>query len=81
MTKFKFMLCSLLALLLALPLQAGNGFVIQRDGQLWRDGQPYYFVGTNFWYGATLPSQKSSVTLPSQKTVRLTSSMRHPNRE
>ena len=46
MTKFKFMLCSLLALLLALPLQAGNGFVTQRDGQLWRDGQPYYFVGT-----------------------------------
>lgn len=57
MTKFKFMLCSLLALLLALPLQAGNGFVTQRDGQLWRDGQPYYFVGTNFWYGAILGSK------------------------
>lgn len=57
MTKFKFMLCSLLALLLALPLQAGNGFVIQHDGQLWRDGQPYYFVGTNFWYGAILGSK------------------------
>jgi len=59
MTKFKFMLCSLLALLWVLPLQAGNGFVIQHDGQLWRDGQPYYFVGTNFWYGVTLPSQKT----------------------
>ena len=57
MTKFKFMLCSLLALLLALPLQAGNSFVIQHDGQLWRDGQPYYFVGTNFWYGAILGSK------------------------
>lgn len=57
MTKFKFMLCSLLALLLALPLQAGNSFVTQRDGQLWRDGQPYYFVGTNFWYGAILGSK------------------------
>ena len=71
MTKFKFMLCSLLALLWILPLQAGNGFVIQHDGQLWRDGQPYYFVGTNFWYGAILPSQKSSVTLPSQKTRKI----------
>ena len=29
----------------------------QRDGQLWRDGQPYYFVGTNFWYGAILGSK------------------------
>lgn len=57
MTKFKFMLCSLLALLWVLPLQAGNGFVTQRDGQLWRDGQPYYFVGTNFWYGAILGSK------------------------
>lgn len=57
MTKFKITLFSLLVLLWVLPLQAGNNFVIQHDGQLWRDGQPYYFVGTNFWYGAILGSK------------------------
>ncbi len=36
---------------------AADGLVTQRDGQLWRDGQPYYFVGTNFWYGAILGSE------------------------
>ena len=57
MTKFKITLFSLLVLLWVLPLQAGNNFVIQHDGQLWRDGQPYYFVGTNFWHGAILGSK------------------------
>lgn len=45
----------LMALLWAPQASAGS-FVSQRDGQLWRDGAPYYFVGTNFWYGAILGS-------------------------
>ncbi len=32
-------------------------FVEQRDGQLLLDGNPYKFVGTNFWYGAILGSE------------------------
>ena len=28
-----------------------------KDGQFMRDGKPYYFVGTNFWYGAILGSE------------------------
>jgi mannan endo-1,4-beta-mannosidase len=32
-------------------------FIVQHDGKLWRDGKPYYFVGTNFWYGAILGSE------------------------
>lgn len=57
MNNFKLTVIFLFSLLLSLPLQAGNGFVSQRNGQLWRDGQPYYFVGTNFWYGAILGSK------------------------
>ncbi len=32
-------------------------FITTRDGQFFRDGKPYYFIGTNFWYGAILGSQ------------------------
>ena len=30
---------------------------VNESGQFVRDGAPYYFVGTNFWYGAILGSQ------------------------
>lgn len=32
-------------------------FVTQKDGQLFIGGKPYYFIGTNFWYGAILGSE------------------------
>lgn len=36
----------------------GHGFIsVNEDGQFVRDGRPYYYVGTNFWYGAILGSQ------------------------
>lgn len=33
-----------------------NPFVTVKDGHFVRDGKPYYYVGTNFWYGAMLGS-------------------------
>lgn len=41
-------------LLLALVLPARAQFVTCHDGKFWRGAQPYYYVGTNFWYGAVL---------------------------
>ena len=32
-------------------------FVRVEDGHFVRNGQPYYYVGTNFWYGAILASE------------------------
>ena len=32
-------------------------FVTVEDGHFVREGNPYYFVGTNFWYGAILGSE------------------------
>ncbi|MDR2920188.1 MAG: cellulase family glycosylhydrolase [Tannerella sp.] len=32
-------------------------FVTQKDGQLFIGKKPYYFIGTNFWYGAILGSE------------------------
>ncbi len=56
MTNFKRIFLSLLLIVVSLSTLGGNGFVTRRGGQLWRDGKPYYFVGTNFWYGAILGS-------------------------
>lgn len=36
---------------------AGDDVVRMQSGQFFLDGKPYYFVGTNFWYGAILGSQ------------------------
>ena len=32
-------------------------FVSQKDGQFFLDGKPYYYIGTNYWYGAILGSK------------------------
>lgn len=34
-----------------------NSFIHIKDGQFIRNGKPYYYVGTNFWYGAILASE------------------------
>ena len=34
-----------------------NPFVTVQDGQFIRNGKPYTFVGTNFWYGPILASE------------------------
>ena len=35
----------------------GEDFVTARDGQFYCNGEPYRYVGTNFWYGAILGSE------------------------
>ncbi|KAA6326349.1 hypothetical protein EZS27_024531, partial [termite gut metagenome] len=37
--------------------QMQSSFVHVENGQLFKDGKPYYYVGTNFWYGAILASE------------------------
>jgi len=36
---------------------AKSSFVEMRNGHFERNGKPYYYVGTNFWYGAILGSE------------------------
>ena len=36
---------------------AASDFVRVENGHFVRHGQPYYYVGTNFWYGAILGSE------------------------
>lgn len=34
-----------------------NKFIKVENGQFIRDGKPYYYIGTNYWYGAILGSK------------------------
>ena len=42
---------------LAVAATAQSQFVSVSDGHFVRDGRPYYYVGTNLWYGAILGSE------------------------
>ncbi|MFR9592153.1 MAG: cellulase family glycosylhydrolase [Rikenellaceae bacterium] len=47
-------------LLAAVVMSCGDNsqsFISVSDGQFVKSGEPYYFIGTNFWYGAILGSQ------------------------
>lgn len=58
--KKQFLLLTVLLFLLGAcaPKPAEHSFIkVNADGQFVRDGKPYYFVGTNFWYGAILGSE------------------------
>lgn len=59
MKKQLFLFTILLSLLGACASQSvEHSFIkVNSDGQFIRDGKPYYYVGTNFWYGAILGSE------------------------
>ena len=48
---------SFLMAAMAIPMAGQSKFVTVKDGHFIKDGQPYYYVGTNFWYGAILGSE------------------------
>lgn len=47
----------LVAFLFIGTLSLSAQFVTSRDGKFWHEGKPYYYVGTNLWYGAILGSE------------------------
>ena len=47
----------LLMAAMTMPTFGQSGLVTVKDGHFLRNGQPYYYVGTNFWYGAILGSE------------------------
>jgi len=47
----------LMALVMSMDMTAQSKFVTVSDGHFMRDGRPYYYVGTNLWYGAILGSE------------------------
>ena len=51
------MLMSIVMAMAACGLSAQTDFVQVKDGHFVRHGEPYYYVGTNFWYGAILGSE------------------------
>lgn len=44
----------LMMALAACNISAKSNFVQVKDGHFVRDGKSYYYVGTNFWYGAII---------------------------
>ena len=47
----------LVLLFSSIMLEAQNPFVHIQNGQFIKNGKPYYFLGTNFWYGMNLASK------------------------
>lgn len=39
------------------PKEVSTPFIQVKNGQFIRNGQPYYYIGANFWYGAILASE------------------------
>lgn len=51
---------SLFILHFAFSTLAQKAFVTVKEYQFFLDGKPYYYVGTNYWYGALLGLEKDS---------------------
>lgn len=44
-------------------ISAKSNFVQVKDGHFVRDGKPYYYVGTNFWYGESSVQKDRAATV------------------
>ena len=56
-TRFLILLLGALLALSATGCSPHPTFVTVEDGHFVRDGKPYTFIGTNFWYGPILASE------------------------
>ncbi|MCB0650625.1 MAG: cellulase family glycosylhydrolase [Saprospiraceae bacterium] len=52
----KFITTAFLLLILSIGLSAQNPFITVEDGKFVLDEKPYYFIGTNLWFGMWLGS-------------------------
>ena len=43
---------------LSVKSSAQASFVAVKNHQFYADGKPYYFIGTNYWYGGLLGLEK-----------------------
>lgn len=50
--------CVLICLSLVTESAAQTSFVSIKNHQFYADGKPYYFIGTNYWYGSVLGLEK-----------------------
>ena len=57
MKRVLFVMVTIAIMLTGCAKGESSAFVQVKDGHFLRDGKPYYFVGTNFWYGAILGSE------------------------
>ncbi|MBK8505412.1 MAG: cellulase family glycosylhydrolase [Saprospiraceae bacterium] len=48
-----------LPFILGIKLGVSQSFVVVQDGQFFLEGSPYYFIGTNLWYGMHLGAPQS----------------------
>src|SRR5687768_15064261 len=53
-----FLLISLVTLFNSPVFSQTRTFVTVRGNQLIADGKPYYFVGTNYWFGSLIAREK-----------------------
>ncbi|HEY0659297.1 MAG TPA: hypothetical protein VGD05_12520, partial [Pyrinomonadaceae bacterium] len=59
-----FLMTALFVFIFISPLLKGNlfaqspTFVSVKNHQFFTDGKPYYFIGTNYWYGSLLGLEK-----------------------
>ena len=61
--KLKLIIVSMTAIIVSAcqqkPQERPHDFVRVENGHFVKSGKPYYYVGTNFWYGAILGSERN----------------------
>ena len=71
MKKIFFLFFAVLTMVACRQQSADNSaFVRVENGHFVRDGKPYYYVGTNFWYGAILGSEGQAELMCSIRSHR-----------
>ncbi|MFT3825427.1 MAG: glycosyl hydrolase [Chitinophagaceae bacterium] len=56
--RIKAIITGLLSTMLCFHLNAQGAFVERKEQQFMLNGKPYYYIGTNYWYGSVLGLEK-----------------------